>query len=69
MTPENNSSTSPVASLPLSGNDPVLEHLKLRGLPPTRENYVMVAGLTEPLEAEQEALVLEALASSSKQET
>ena len=68
MKPESNSSTSPAASLPLSGNDPVLDHLKLRGLPPTRENYVKAAGLADPLEAEQEALVMEAL-SSTKMET
>lgn len=58
MKPEPNSLTSPAASLPLSGNDPVLEHLKLRGLPLTRASYVQAAGLTEPLDPEQEGYLL-----------
>lgn len=61
MKPETEFLTSQGASLPLSGIDPVMEQLRRRGLPATRENYVKLAGLQEPLEAEQEALVLEAL--------
>ena len=58
MTPENNSSTPPAGSIPLSGNDPVLEHMQRRGLRPTRANYVKLAGLQEPLDAETEGYLL-----------
>ena len=61
MKPETAFSTSQGASLPLSGMDPVMLEIKRRGLPATRENYVQLAGLQEPLQAEQEALLLEAL--------
>ena len=58
MTPENNSSMPQGKSIPLSGNDPVLEHLKARGLPLTRENYVKMADLQEPLDGEMEGYLL-----------
>ena len=45
-------STLPTAPLPLTGNDPVIEHLRARGLPITRENCTQYAGLTEPVDAE-----------------
>ena len=36
----------------------MLEHLKLRGLPLTRANYVQTALLEEPLDAEMEGYLL-----------
>lgn len=39
----------------LPGRDPVLETMKLRGIPLTRERYLITAGLEEPLSAELEA--------------
>lgn len=58
MKSEDNSFKQPVASMPLSGADPVLEHLEIAGLPLTRENYIRVAGLQEPLGPETEGYLL-----------
>lgn len=52
------SSLPPATSLPLSGSDPVMEHLKARGLPLTRPNWILFAGLTEPLDGETEGYLL-----------
>jgi hypothetical protein len=51
-------STLPTAPLPLSGSDPVIEHLRARGLPITQENWIQYAGLTEPLDSETEGYLL-----------
>ena len=61
MKPEISSPKSPVESSPLSGIDPVVDHLLKLGLPVTRENWIKAAGLEEPLEAEHEAMLDEAL--------
>jgi hypothetical protein len=37
------------------GSDIVLETMKQRGTPLSRENYLMTAGLEEPVSAEEEA--------------
>ena len=58
MKPETNSLMSQAGSLPLSGNDPVIAHLQARGLPLTRTNWILFAGLTEPLDAETEGYLL-----------
>jgi hypothetical protein len=50
--------TPPAGSLPLSGNDPVIAHLQLLGLPLTRTNWISYAGLSEPLDAETEGYLL-----------
>ena len=70
MNPENNSLKQPAASMPLSGMDPVLDHLVIAGLPLTRENYLSIAGLQEPLDGEREAYLLTLpLVSSTKADT
>ncbi len=51
-------STVPTAPLPLTGNDPVIEHLRARGLPVTRKNWIQYSGLTEPLDSETEGYLL-----------
>lgn len=51
-------------SIPLSGIDPVTEHLLKVGLPVTRENWIRASGLEEPLDQEHEALLEEALQTS-----
>ncbi|MGZ5120589.1 MAG: hypothetical protein ACXWCW_26815 [Burkholderiales bacterium] len=50
--------------LPMRGSDPVVEHLKRRGLPVTRENYLNWAypeGAPDPMPGELEAIVQDAL--------
>lgn len=63
---ETKSSESPGVSLPLSGNNPVVQRLKALGKPVTRENYLALAypeGAPVPLPAEDEAILDEALES------
>lgn len=43
------------SSLPPGQRDPIVQHLQNAGLPATRESYLRVAGLSEPLDAETEA--------------
>lgn len=57
MKPESNSTTSPAASIPLTGSDPLLELMKAQGTPLTRQNYLALAypqGAPDPLPAELE---------------
>jgi len=69
MAQEKNSSSSPAASAPLSGiSSPVTQELIRRGLPVTRTNWLNLAypeGAPNPLPAELEAQVREALAEAS----
>ena len=54
------SSPSQAASLPRTGPDPIVEHLKSLGRPVTREAYLAFAypeGVEEPLDAELEAML------------
>jgi hypothetical protein len=67
MKPEEQSLSAQEESLRLSGNDPVVERLKARGLPVTRTNYLKLAypeGAPEPLPAEELAMMEEALRQS-----
>lgn len=60
MTPEPDPKNLPVESIPLTGPDPLLEHMKARQIPLTRKNYLDLAypeGAPDPMPGELEALL------------
>ena len=61
------SSPSPAVLKNPLGSDTILAYLQKAGLPATRENFLHLSNLQEPLKAEQEALVAKALAPSAKE--
>lgn len=64
MKPETKSLSAQEASLRLSGNDPVLQRLRVLGRPLTRAEYVKLAfpeGEPDPMPGELEAQIQEAL--------
>jgi hypothetical protein len=55
----------------LIGRDPIVEHLRDRALPVTRENYLLFAypeGAPDPMPGELEAIVQEALKNATLRE-
>src|SRR5262245_34199372 len=70
MKPDKQSLSAQEESLRLSGNDPIVERLKARGLPLTRTNYLRLAypeGAPEPLPAEELVMMEEALRQAQSQ--